>query len=59
MHLVKKYFAALLLCSYAALRANNKTQLKLHIGMRYKGVTQRCCPLLLLRSDGNELRIEN
>ena len=33
----------------------NKTQLKLLAGMRYKGVTQRCCPWLLLRSGNNFL----
>ena len=33
----------------------NKTQLKLHIGMRYKGVTQRCCPGLLLCRDNENV----
>ena len=35
------------------------TQLKLHTGMRYKGVTQRCCPLLLLCLDNKQQATDN
>ena len=37
------FFAAypFLLCPFATLRIKNKTQLKFHIGMQYKRVTQR------------------
>ena len=37
----------------------NITQLKLPTGMQYKGVTQRCCPWLLLGSGNNTIDVNS